>query len=164
MTFFWQFFWIQIYYLSDKLFMVKWYFGLYIPVSYQYFSKTGYRRLAKQPHTRFMAVSWEKSTRTRIAYTHFAIRTIFSCDCLRTDFIHFLTRKSLCVLQSYPFYCETTRNMRNLFREVTWKNTRNFYTHFVSHVLSCYKCVSWPSRKLSVASLKPLLFYSDEYF
>ncbi len=49
--------------------------------SYPVISKGGYRQLVKQPRTRFMAVSWEKNTRARITYTHFAIRNISSCNC-----------------------------------------------------------------------------------
>ncbi len=49
--------------------------------------------------------------------------------------------------------CETW-STGNLFREVMWKNMRNLYTHFVSHVFLGYKRVLWPSRKSSVAILK----------
>ncbi len=40
---------------------------------------------------------------------------------------------------------------KNLFCEVTQKNTRNLHACFVSPIFLCYKRVSWPFCKSSVA-------------
>ncbi len=57
--------------------------------------KAGYRWLTKQPLTYFMVVTHKKSTSTRLAYTHFAICTIFLCNC--SKWFHSLPQENLFV-------------------------------------------------------------------
>ncbi len=82
-------------------------------------------------------VFYEKMIRTWELPTHISQFVLFS---RASDFIHCVTRKSLCVSQSYRFYCETMEkwNTRNLFHEEIYE--KSLQTLRVSHIFLLCTC------------------------
>ncbi len=93
-------------------------------------------------------LSHKKKVHARELTAHVSQFVLFSRV---NDFTRVLMRKYHRVSQSYSFYCKITRNTRNRFREVKWKNAMNLHIRFMSRVFSCYEWVSWPSCESSIA-------------
>ncbi len=99
-------------------------------ILYQCVCKAGYKRLAKQLQTRFMAVSQKKKHAHKNCLPTFRNLYYF--------LVHLLPHKTipLCFakLLLLPW------NTRNLFHEITLGNTRYLYTCFASRIFLLWTC------------------------
>ncbi len=114
-----------------------------------FFHKASYRRLARQPQTCFVAVFARKKLRcTRIAYTDFAVCTIFSLNIsLRKNLLF----RNFTISSVKRFKARDTRNLSEEVTSATW---RNLYTRFISRIFLCCKHVLRTSHESSIASLR----------